>query len=310
MTDPVTQQAIDPPRVLLLYYRGDRDMFDKVFSRLAFLGESGLVDIRPWYLTDIHVDDDLDRTDEEIQAAQIVVVLVSSPLLRLEIFREVVLRELFADGAPQRVVLPVVLSPLYNRDFTDFQDDFKPVWGDVFPNDHSALFFQRNEDEFARSLVELAEIIVERVEDGLFPRVERDVSQRNQVYLSYSRADYQTALLVRLRLAAMRVPVWMDRFALRGQQNWGERVDRAIRDSSALVLVLSRAARRSEYVRYEWAFAFGARCEVIPLMVEQIEKPHPRLCACRVLTWYYHPRSDYPWDELRVALRQARLRPV
>ncbi len=310
MPDSVSQNNTGVPRVLLLYYRGDRDMFDKVFSRLEFLNESGVMEVRPWYLTDIHVDDELDRTDEEIKAAQIVVVLVSSPLLHLEIFHRVVLRELFGDDAPSRVVLPVMLSPLYNRDFLDFQEYFKPVWEDVFPADHRALFFQHTEEQFTHYLVDLMDILVERMGSVLFPLAERDVSERNQVYIAYSRADYPAALLVRLRLAALHVPVWMDRFALRGQQNWGERVDRAIRDSRALVLLLSEAAQRSEYVCYEWAFAFGARCEVIPLMVEQVEKLHPRLCTCKVLTWYYHPRSQYPWDELRAALRRARLKPI
>ncbi len=53
----------------------------------------------------------------------------------------------------------------------------------------------------------------------------------------------------------------------------------------------------------------GARCEVILLMVEQIEKLPPRLRACHVLTWYYHPRLEYPWDELRAALLRALLKP-
>ena len=44
---------------------------------------------------------------------------------------------------------------------------------------------------------------------------------------------------------------------LRPGSDWRQEIDRAIRDSFVLIVVVSPDSKASEYVTYEWAFALG-----------------------------------------------------
>ncbi|RME08471.1 MAG: toll/interleukin-1 receptor domain-containing protein [Anaerolineae bacterium] len=300
LSDPAAGQ----PLALLLYYRGDRDMFMAVYRRLAFLNHSGVVRLQPWYLTDIHSPGEADRTAEMIRGAQVVLVFVSPALQTMNTYRQVVLPALFGENARLlKSVRPVVLASLFNRDFDRFRRDFQRIWDSVYPEDHQALWQSRQDEAFENRVICLAAHLADDLEqwiarsDGFL--------ERFPVYLSYSRKDFYTALLMRFRLQRMGLQVWMDPPELRGRENWRERVRKQILESSALVVLLSEAACRSAYVEYEWIYANGADIGVIPVMIEHVENLHPGLPRDDILVWYYFQPEEYPWDELEIALLNA-----
>ncbi len=92
-----------------------------------------------------------------------------------------------------------------------------------------------------------------------------------KVFISYSRKNGDFAEVVSARIGKAGFSSWMDLEGLRAGEDWREEIDQAIRDSLALILIVTPAAMESSYVSYEWAFAIGAGLTVIPLLLEPTE---------------------------------------
>ncbi len=69
---------------------------------------------------------------------------------------------------------------------------------------------------------------------------------------------------------------------------------------------MSPDAKASEYVTYEWAFAWGCGIKVIPVMYRKTEL-HPRLGALQYLDFTGRIR---PWDSLMKTLKTVESKPV
>jgi hypothetical protein len=69
-----------------------------------------------------------------------------------------------------------------------------------------------------------------------------------------------------------------------------------------LIVVVTPSAKASEYVTYEWAFAWGVGVKVIPVLLEPTPL-HPRLEVLQYLD--FSIRSARPWDKLLARLRDA-----
>lgn len=129
-----------------------------------------------------------------------------------------------------------------------------------------------------------------------------------KVFISYSRQDADFAEVLRLRLREAGFDSWIDLEGLPAGSEWGQEIDQAIRDSTALILVLTPASRASDYVAYEWAFALGAEVPVIPLLVAATDLP-PRLAALQHLD--FQDPAARRWQDLFAALQSAEnARPV
>ena len=132
-----------------------------------------------------------------------------------------------------------------------------------------------------------------------------------QIFISYKHSDGDFTTLLAQEIDKAGFDVWIDENIQAGEQ-WRDMIDAAIRDSDALVVVVSPEARASEYVTYEWAFALGVGVPVIPVMLRETSPLHPRLEALQFLD-FTHRRSR-PWDELiarleKVSQRSGRPRP-
>ncbi|HEY8212270.1 MAG TPA: HEAT repeat domain-containing protein [Myxococcaceae bacterium] len=121
------------------------------------------------------------------------------------------------------------------------------------------------------------------------------------VFISYSRKDQDFAEVVQAKLEKAGHTVSLDVDMLSAGDDWGDKLDVAIRGAHALVLVLTAESRKSEYVTYEWSFALGAGVRVIPIALENVEL-HPRL---RVLQRLDFTDKARPWDKLLVELTKA-----
>ena len=122
------------------------------------------------------------------------------------------------------------------------------------------------------------------------------------VFISYSHANGDFAENMRTRLERSGFNVWTDEDRLLAGEDWRNGIDQAIRSACALVVVMTPSAKASEYVTYEWAFAWGIGIKVIPVLLESTPL-HPRLEALQYLDFTI--RSGRPWDKLIARLKDV-----
>ncbi|MBN8591630.1 MAG: HEAT repeat domain-containing protein [Anaerolineae bacterium] len=116
------------------------------------------------------------------------------------------------------------------------------------------------------------------------------------IFVSYKHEnhDFATQLIRQLEVAGFKV--WIDVEQLRAGENWREAINQAIKDSFALIFIITPNAKKSEFVTYEWAFAQGAGVKVIPIMLQYTAALHPQLEQLQYLDFTDTARP--PWDRL------------
>ena len=104
-------------------------------------------------------------------------------------------------------------------------------------------------------------------------RDSRRPSRTLSVFISYSRSDsdFVNDLANRLREAGCKV--WQDISGLRGGQTWASEIDRAVRDSDALIVVLSPESSASEWVQKETLLAMKLHKPIVPILLRETEIP-------------------------------------
>ena len=125
------------------------------------------------------------------------------------------------------------------------------------------------------------------------------------IFISYCREDSRFAQVLHVQLQEAGLPTWRDP-DLRPGDRWGDEIDEAMQGASALLVIMSPAAKASPYVNYEWAFARGAGVLVIPLLLGlRPEELPPRLAERKALD-FSNPLAR-PWNELFSVLKDASL---
>jgi CheY-like chemotaxis protein len=122
-----------------------------------------------------------------------------------------------------------------------------------------------------------------------------------QVFISHKREDVDFAENVSSRLERKGSDVWADSKIAAGEE-WRNAIDVAIGNSVALIVIMTPEAKASEYVTYEWAFAWGIGIKVIPIMLRPTTL-HPRLEALQYLD--FTNIKSRPWDKLVEEVRAA-----
>lgn len=92
----------------------------------------------------------------------------------------------------------------------------------------------------------------------------------SQVFISYSHKDERYVNLILRELKRKKILYWYDKKIPPGK-NWADCINDAIKDSFALVLIMTPNSRQSDYVNYEWAYALGAGIPIIPVEYERLE---------------------------------------
>lgn len=123
-------------------------------------------------------------------------------------------------------------------------------------------------------------------------------------FISHSKVDGDFAELLQLRLEKEGLSAWIDTDRLGPGVDWRQEIDDAIRQSPAVIAVMSPEARDSEYVTYEWAFAWGCGARIIPLMLRQTPL-HPRLATLQYLD--FSNRVSRPWSKLLAAIKEKQI---
>jgi hypothetical protein len=125
----------------------------------------------------------------------------------------------------------------------------------------------------------------------------------SHILISYSHHDSDFVENLHNRLTNAGFDVWIDTDIL-ASQDWREEIDHAIQRAAALIVIITPRSRASEYVTYEWAFAWGAGVTIIPILREKTEKIHPRLESLQYLD-FTNPNSR-PWERLVELLRRKK----
>ena len=95
----------------------------------------------------------------------------------------------------------------------------------------------------------------------------------DQVFLSYSRKDEESMLLIAKYLRAQKIKVWVDNEKLiPGTPIWEDEIERAIVNASAIVVVLSPNSKNSEWVKREMTMADQNQKRVFPVLIRGDEK--------------------------------------
>ncbi len=123
----------------------------------------------------------------------------------------------------------------------------------------------------------------------------------SHVFISYAHIDGDFVATVIRNIEGAGFDSWIDSEQLRAGSDWRTAIDEAIRNSIAVVVVLSPDARASEYVTYEWSCAWGMGVKVIPIMFRTTEV-HPRLSALQHLD--FTNIYSRPWAKLIDELKQ------
>ena len=87
-------------------------------------------------------------------------------------------------------------------------------------------------------------------------RVLNQVLHRSGVFISYARSDGEKfADVLRQRLEAERIPLWLDRFGMEGGRDWWLQVKEALDRVEFMALVITPNAMNSDTVRKYWRYA-------------------------------------------------------
>ena len=123
----------------------------------------------------------------------------------------------------------------------------------------------------------------------------------SHIFISYKHEDEEFIAGLEENLESAGFTVWTDKELLAGD-DWKEAIDEAIRNAFALLAVMTPEARKSEYVTYEWSFAWGIGIKIIPIMLEKT-KLHPRLGTLQYLD--FTDSEKQPWRKLTTRLKQV-----
>jgi TIR domain len=126
----------------------------------------------------------------------------------------------------------------------------------------------------------------------------------SHIFISYKSEDPDASAdfigLLTSKIQGLGFDTWDFGAGLIAGDEWRMEIDQAIKTAAALVVVITPAAKASEYVTYEWAVAWGAGVPVIPLLLAPT-RLHPRLEAIQYQDFTGVKR---PWDALAKALHK------
>jgi hypothetical protein len=98
-------------------------------------------------------------------------------------------------------------------------------------------------------------------------------STEAEVFISYSRRDYDEVRRIALFLESAGISVWMDTDEIEGGTNYGLKISRGIQACKVLMLMCSNASMQSRNVKQEIQLAWRHERPYMPLLLEPINFP-------------------------------------
>lgn len=99
-----------------------------------------------------------------------------------------------------------------------------------------------------------------------------------KVFISYTQEDKKYASLIADRLRDAGHHVWYDTWALRAGDNLIQKINEGLKETDALIVMVSKSALRSKWVMHEFsAIALGdlsgEKSRIIPVLVDKSSVP-------------------------------------
>jgi len=117
-----------------------------------------------------------------------------------------------------------------------------------------------------------------------------------QIFVSYAHVDNTFITPLKERLQDY-FDLWIDTASLSAGKNWRDEIDRAIKESFAMLVIVTPESCESKYVTYEWSYALGLGISVIPILLRKSDDLiHPRLSTIQYFD--FSERFKEPWNEL------------
>ena len=99
-----------------------------------------------------------------------------------------------------------------------------------------------------------------------------------KVFISYSHKDQVLATELVNRLKAAGLDAWFDKWEILPGDNWAEKTSEGLKESDAMVVLLTPNSAESEAIRANVSYALGEksfRHRVIPVLVGDVGKSGP-----------------------------------
>jgi hypothetical protein len=97
----------------------------------------------------------------------------------------------------------------------------------------------------------------------------------SKLFLSYGREDVRLAKMLESALITRRLSVWRDEQSIEPGQRWALEIEAGLRGSRGVIVLLTSASARSQWLTYEYALAIGARLPVVAVRVRGAKVPSP-----------------------------------
>jgi len=294
-------------KIFISYHHKDEEWKDRLVSHLQVLKLEGFVEV--W--DDRQLDPAINwitTIKKELNEANIAVLLISANFLTSDFIRKeeipVLLNRRKEEGI---VVFPIILKPCawntveWLRTIQVYPKDGRPlVIGTeaVIEQDLAAITMA------IANIFEIASIKKSREISFTSTSIEKtdEIPKKANLFISHCHEDGDFAELLKLRIEKEGYASWIDIDRLSVGIDWRQEIDNAIKDSAALIVIMTPEAKKSEYVTYEWAFAWGMGIKVIPIMLKQTQI-HPRLETLQHLD--FTNREARPWQKLIKTLKEA-----
>jgi hypothetical protein len=292
------------PLVFVSYSRRDEAIKDRLLTHLRVLERGGDVEI--FDTSDIGPGDKWqERIHEAIERASVALLIVSPDFLASDFITQVELpRLLERHERGDVVVIPVIARPAAwtqvpaLRRMQAWPRDARPL------TEIDNVHLDRELAELAQRISDLAGAISTKsppvtappdttAKPKPSPKPIRE--HKRQFFVSHAREDGDFAELLKLRLEKEGLTAWIDIERLNVGEDWRQEIDTAIQNTVALIVVMTPSARQSDYVTYEWAFAWGAGVPVIPILLKETPM-HPRLESLQYLD--FTNQIARPWTKL------------
>lgn len=296
------------PKIFISYSHKDEEWKDRLLIHLRVLERKGMVDL--WDTSRIEAGSKwVEDITKAINDANIALLLISPDFLASDFIVQkelpVLLEHFHKEGL-------IVLSILIRASFWASIPELAQI---QFLNDPSKPIESLPPQEADKVLASIAQKIIDLTEaiyqheaqvKGTAKRARRKTprsteqpSRRSKatqhLFISHSKVDGDFAELLKLRLEREGYEAWIDVDRIGPGVDWRAEIDDAIKQSLVVIAVMSPEARQSEYVTYEWAFAWGSGKKLIPIMLRQTTM-HPRLASLQFLD--FSNRIARPWDKL------------
>jgi TIR domain-containing protein len=256
---------------------------------------------------DINDDEDEDEDDTwekvtatAIDAADIVIPILSERYLSY-VSDEIETRFIEIIDSKHKFLFPILYTP------SEWGGNNWVVRSKLMPQNGKALStYSDNEVEgIINELIKTIKNILIRLSSDKKTSEQQEINgvlpDKNTIFISHDHDDADFAELLKLKLEKSGLASWIDTERLKIGQDWREEIDQGIENSLAVIAIMTPDARKSEYVTYEWSFAWGKGKKVFPILLKQTQL-HPRLESLQYLDFTI--RASRPWDELIESIQE------